>query len=252
MNLLNFDLSIPENRIIVALDVNTEEEVRKYVEMLHPYVGMFKIGFQLIHTIGGPQAVKIVHDAGGKVFYDCKLHDTTDTMQKSARDIAKMGVTLFNLHASAGIPAMKAVMEVCGDSAVAAVSVLTSLDEEACMRIYGTTIEAKVIMFATDLIAAHVPGLIGSPKESRLIKGSHLLQQLFTVTPAIRPLWAVPNDQNRDRIMTPKKAILQAKSDFLVIGRPILQPPQRIKDSVTAAIMIGMEIREALDEMNKW
>lgn len=252
MSLLsNFDLSNPHNRIIVALDVNTEEEVRKYVKLLKDYVGMFKVGFQLIHTVGGPQAVNIIHEEGGKVFYDCKLHDTTDTMQKSARDIAKMGVTLFNLHASAGIPAMKAVMEVCGDSAVAAVSVLTSLNEEDCMRIYGTTIEAKVIMFATDLITAHVPGLIGSPKESRLIKGSPILQQLFTVTPAIRPLWAVPNDQNPDRIMTPKKAILEAKSDFLVIGRPILQPPIEIEDPVTAAVMIGMEIRDALDEMGK-
>lgn len=249
---LSLDLNVPKNRIIVALDVNTEEEVRKYVELLHPYVGMFKIGFQLIHTIGGPQAVEIVHDAGGKVFYDCKLHDTKDTMQKSARDIAKMGVALFNLHASAGISAMKAVMEVCGNSAVAGVTVLTSLNDEDCFDIYGNKIERKVYMFAQDLVTAGVPGVICSPKESEMIKGFVGFRNLLTITPAIRPLWAVPNDQNPDRIMTPKKAILEAHSGLLVIGRPILQPPPEIGGSVDAALMIAKEIEEALDEMSKW
>lgn len=248
---MSFDLLDPKDRIIVALDVNTEEEVKKWVEILHPYVGMFKIGFQLIHTIGGPQAVKIVHDAGGKVFYDCKLHDTKDTMQKSARDIAKMGVKLFNLHASAGVPAMKAVMEVCDESMVAGVTVLTSLDEEDCFNIYEVSILHKAVRFAENLVQAKVPCLIGSPKESKIIKNDSVLKNLITITPAIRPLWAVANDQNPDRIMTPKKAILEGRADLLVIGRPILQPPKEIGDSIKAAIFIAAEIDEALKELRK-
>ena len=244
---MNFDSPDPKDRIIVALDVNTEEEVRKYVKILHPYVGMFKIGFQLIHTIGGPQAVKIVHDEGGKVMYDCKLHDTTDTMQKSARDIAKMKVALFNLHASAGVPAMKAVMEVCDNSLVAGVTVLTSLKEEDCADIYnGSSIQTKVVKFAYNLIEAGVPCVICSPKESEMIKGFVDLRGLITVTPAIRPLWAVPNDQNPDRIMTPKKAVMEARADYLVIGRPILEPPPEIGGSINAATRIALEIGQAL------
>ena len=244
---MNFDSPDPKDRIIVALDVNTEEEVRKYVKILHPYVGMFKIGFQLIHTIGGPQAVKIVHDEGGKVMYDCKLHDTTDTMQKSARDIAKMRVALFNLHASAGVPAMKAVMEVCDNSLVAGVTVLTSLKEEDCADIYnGSSIQTKVVKFAYNLIEAGVPCVICSPKESEMIKGFVDLRGLITVTPAIRPLWAVPNDQNPDRIMTPKKAVMEARADYLVIGRPILEPPPEIGGSINAATRIALEIGQAL------
>ncbi|HLP86866.1 MAG TPA: orotidine-5'-phosphate decarboxylase [Candidatus Paceibacterota bacterium] len=243
-NMFTENLS-PKDRIIVALDVNTEDEVRKYVKMLHPYVGMFKIGFQLIHTVGGPQAVKIVHEEGGKVFYDCKLHDTTDTMQKSACDIAKMGVALFNLHASAGIPAMKAVMEVCEKSLVAGVTVLTSLKESDCAEIYNSSIEEKVLKFAHNLMNARVPCVICSPKESEMIKADEYLVHLLTVTPAIRPLWAVPNDQNPDRIMTPTRAIREAKADYLVIGRPILQPPEEVGEPVNAAIMILNEIGQA-------
>ena len=248
---MNFDLSDPKDRIIVAMDLNTEEELEMWVEILSPYVGMFKIGSQSIHTIGGPQAVKIVHDAGGEVFYDCKLHDTTDTMQKSARDIAKMGVKLFNLHASSGIPAMKAVMEVCDNSIVAGVTILTSLTEEDCEEIYNSNIGDKVLRLAYDLVDADVPSVICSPKEAKMIKGIIRLHNLITITPAIRPLWSVPNDQNPERIMTPKKAIMEAKADMLVIGRPILQPPKEIGDSVKAAIMIAEEIKEALAEMDK-
>jgi len=245
----NLDLTIPKNRIIVALDVNTAEEVRKYVKLLHSHVGMFKIGFQLIHTVGGPQAVEIVQGEGGKVFYDCKLNDTTDTMQKSARDIAKMGVELFNLHVSAGVPAMKAVMEVCDKSTVAGVTVLTSLTEEDCADIFNSAIEPKVIKFAQNLIEAGVPGIICSPKEAQAIKKIIELCGLTAVTPAIRPLWAVPNDQNKDRIMTPKKAFMEAKTDLIVIGRPILNPPEGIGDPVDAAILVAQEIEEALIEM---
>lgn len=243
--LSNLDLSIPKNRIILAMDVNTEEEVRKWTKLLHSYVGMFKVGFQLIHTVGGPQTVKIIQEEGGRVFYDCKLHDTKDTMQKSARDIAKMGVDLFNLHASAGIPAMRAVMEVCGDSAVAGVTVLTSLSEEDCANIYGASIQEKAVKFAQNIVEAGLTHLICSPKEAETIKNIVSLCNLIAVTPGIRPLWAVPNDQNPERIMTPKKAIL-AGSDMLVIGRPILAPPANIGDPIVAAMMIANEIEDAL------
>lgn len=255
MDIMFLNQLAPKDRIIVALDVNTEDEVYKWVTLLYPYVGMFKIGFQLIHTVGGPQAVKIVQDAGGKVMYDCKLHDTTDTMQKSARDIAKMGVELFNLHASAGIPAMKAVMEVCDKSLVAGVTVLTSIKEEDCEEIYNASIMDKAIGFAFNMVEAGVPCLICSPKESENIKNANSsIKNLLTITPAIRPLWSVPNDQNPDRIMTPRRAILEAKADYLVIGRPILAPPDKIGDRIgspiTAAKLIAEEIEQAFYELN--
>lgn len=251
MDIMFADRLSPKDRLIVDLDVKTEDEVRKYVKMLHPYVGMFKIGSQLIHTVGGPQAVKIVHEEGGKVLYDCKLHDMTDTMQKSACSIVEMGVSLFSLHASAGIPAMKAVMQVCGESSVVGVTVLTSLKETDCFEIYNSRSEKKGIKFAHNMMNARVPYVICSPKESEMIKADDYLAHLWTIVEDVFPLWAVSDDQH-DRIMTPTKALREAKSDYLVIGWPILQPPEEIGDPVTAAISIAMEIKEALEEMNKY
>jgi orotidine-5'-phosphate decarboxylase len=246
------DLSIPKNRIIVALDVNTLEEVKHWVEILHPYVGMFKIGFELIHSVGGPQAVQVVHDAGGRVFYDCKLHDIPETMKKASKSIADMGVEIFNVHASAGMEAVQKVSEVKGDSALSVVTILTSMDEDECLSIYNSTIEATVLSFFHQLnnLADY---MICSPKEAAIVKRyNNEFGKMFnfkTITPGIRPLWAVDNDQNPDRIMTPKKAIL-AGCDLLVIGRPILQPPSEIGDSIKAAQMIADEIAEALKELD--
>lgn len=253
MKKLPLDLSIPKNRIIVALDVNTLEEVKHWVEILHPYVGMFKIGFELIHSVGGPQAVKVIHDAGGRVFYDCKLHDIPETMKKASMAIVKSGVELFNIHASAGSEAIQKVSEIKGESSLAAVTVLTSMDEDTCLTIYNSSIESTVLSFFRELNKFSVDYAICSPKEVAVIKSYNekfgKVLKFKTITPGIRPLWAVTNDQNPDRIMTPKKAIL-AGCDLLVIGRPILQPPAEIGDSIKAAQMIADEIAEALKELD--
>lgn len=244
------DLSIPHNRIVVALDnLNSLEEVRDWVILLKDYVGYFKVGFQLIHSLGGPQAVQVIKEAGGLVFYDCKLHDTNDTMQIAAKKIAGLGVDIFNLHASAGKKAMKSVMEVAGDCLVAGVTVLTSMDEDECHVIYHRPIMATVFELATRMSLSKVPAIICSPTEAPVIKGSVGTKHLITITPGIRPLWAVANDQDPGRIMTPYKATL-ANCDLQVIGRPILQPPPEIGDPVTAARMIAKEIETGMIELS--
>lgn len=242
------DLSNPRNRVIVALDVNTLKEVKHYVELLSPYVGMFKVGFELIHSVGGPQVVEVIHNAGGKVFYDCKLHDIPETMKKSAQAIASMGVAVFNVHASAGVKAMKMVMEVCGDSQVAAVSVLTSLSNEECNDIYHNSSQVKVKDFAYMMVEAGVPVIISSAGEAVMVKNIIKTKNLLTITPGIRPLWSVTDDQDKKKVMTPKNAILEG-CDMLVIGRPILKPENNeegYRDSVTAVQAIVAEITEGL------
>ena len=51
-----------KDRIILALDVDTIEDVIKYVDLLKDYVGFFKVGLQLF-TSCGFEAVKVIKDA---------------------------------------------------------------------------------------------------------------------------------------------------------------------------------------------
>jgi orotidine-5'-phosphate decarboxylase len=247
MKTQTIDLSDPRSRIAVALDVSTLDEITHWVTLLKDYVGYFKVGFELIHSVGGPQAVRAVKEAGGKVFYDCKLHDISETMKKTSvviEEITNLGVDIFNIHASAGLKAMEWVRSVSKDSMVSAVTVLSSLSEDECKRIYNRDIRTQVMVFATDIITAKLPSLICAPTEAGMVKNI-LSKEIVIISPGIRPVWALANDQNPDRIMTPYKAII-AGSDILVIGRPILQPPAEIGDPITAVKLIIKEIEEAL------
>ncbi|HZX74595.1 MAG TPA: orotidine-5'-phosphate decarboxylase [Cyclobacteriaceae bacterium] len=246
MENLTWDLKDPRNRIIVALDgFLTLQEVEAYVILLKDYVWGFKVGFQLIHTLGGPQVVWLIKKLGGRVFYDCKLKDTKDTMRFAAEGIAKLEVEIFNLHADSTVKAMKAVQEICGNSIVAGVTVLTSLSEDDCQHVYKGNIEDTVERFATDIITAGLPAVICSAKEAEMLKNIIRFKDLFTITPGIRPRESDTNDQDPDRVRTPYEAIMGG-SDMEVIGRPILKPDTGTP--VEAAIAIANEIQRALND----
>lgn len=69
--------------------------------------------------------------------------------------------------------------------------------------------------------------------------GGYCQPHFLVVTPGIRPLWAATGDQKR--VMTLAEAI-KAGANYLVIGRPITQPPAEIGGSVEAAKRITEEI----------
>ena len=54
-------------RIIIALDVPTDEAALALVRKLSPHAGLFKIGLQL-YTAAGPDIVRTVRDFGGRKF----------------------------------------------------------------------------------------------------------------------------------------------------------------------------------------
>jgi len=231
-----------QDRIIVALDVSTLGEAEALVEALAPHVGCFKVGLQLITAVGAPQVVEFLHKRGGKVFLDGKFNDIPNTVGEAAAAASKLGVAMFNVHASCGIEAMAAAVKNKGQSQVLAVTVLTSLEENNAHLIFGSPSKAKVIQFARDAKLAGVDGIICSPQELELLGKQKELAGLRKVTPGVRPEWAAVGDQKR--VMTPGEAI-RAGADYLVIGRPITQPPAEIGGPIEAAKRITEEIKEA-------
>lgn len=153
--------------IIVALNVSTRAIALKLVDLLAPHVGAFKVGFELIHAAGGPSFINAIHKRGGRVFYDCKLHDIPNTMGKAAAAIAHQNVWMFNCHASAGLRGMRAVVENSGASLAIAVTVLTSMSDEDCQMVYGVESAAdQVAFFARSALEMGCNGVVCSPPKS--------------------------------------------------------------------------------------
>lgn len=234
----------PKDRIIVALDVSGLDKAESLVKELAPYVGCFKVGLQLLTSVGAPKVVEFLHNLGGKVFLDGKFDDIPNTVGEAAVAASGLGVAMFNVHASAGIEAMMAAVQNKGSSQVLAVTVLTSLEENNAYLIFGAPSKAKVLQLARDAKIAGVDGIICSPQELELLGKQKELAGLLKVTPGVRPEWAAAGDQKR--IMTPGDAIA-AGATALVIGRPITKPPQEVGTPADAAKRIAAEIAEALE-----
>src|SRR2546425_10793013 len=95
-----------KDKLIVALDVDTAARALELFQQLREHVGMFKIGMQLF-TTAGPDIVRQIVSRGGRVFLDLKYHDIPNTVAMAAIEATRLGVTLFNIHASGGSEMMK-------------------------------------------------------------------------------------------------------------------------------------------------
>ncbi len=231
------------DRIIVALDVDTFEKAELLVQKLKHFASCFKAGPQFLNAVGTPQAVSFLHSNGVKVFIDEKFNDIPHTVGKAAGIISSLGVHMFNVHASAGQEAIEAAVKNRGRSLVLGVTVLTSIDDEECVSIFGDVSGKKVLQFGRMLLKAGAQGIICSPRELELLQEDREFDRLFKVNPGIRPKWAGSNDQRR--VMTPTEAIL-AGADALVIGRPLTDPPKEVGEHEIAGRMILRETECAL------
>jgi len=235
----------PKDRLIVALDVDTLAQAEALLDRLQGVAGHFKIGSQLFTAVG-PRAVEAVAKRGARVFLDLKYHDIPNTVAGAAREAARMGVSMFNVHASGGVAMMRAAAEAAAAAAkergaarplVLAVTVLTSLDRAALGRELGvaSSVEGHVLRLSGLAREAGLDGCVASPNEIAAIRRA-LGPAWVIVTPGIRPAGSDPGDQSRTA--TPAAAA-RAGAHYLVIGRPITAAA----DPATAARAILEEMK---------
>jgi orotidine-5'-phosphate decarboxylase len=223
-------------RLIVALDIDSLDQAQDLVRLLAADVGLFKIGKQLF-THAGPQAVRLIQELGSEIFLDLKFHDIPNTVAKAAIEATRMGVKMFNVHASGSLEMMrltvKEVERVCRQEKrrkpiMLAVTVLTSLSQDDLKRVgVDGKVEDQVVRLALLTKEAGMDGVVASPHEVADIRQA-CGRRFVIVTPGIRPGASNHNDQQR--VMTPADAI-RAGVDYIVVGRPILEA----KDPVAAA-----------------
>lgn len=244
----------PKNRILVALDVPSTEAATALVRELAPHVGGFKVGLELMTHVGAPQIVAAVKDAGGMLFFDGKFHDIPNTVAGAMRGAVRPGVGLLNVHALGGPAMMRAAKEAAVTAAAAqkipapkviAVTLLTSMDGAELQAIGMQHIkDARDITILVGHLAleakkAGLDGVVSSPQEVEMIR-ELCGKDFLIVTPGVRPQWAVAGDQKR--VATPRSAI-DAGADYIVIGRPITNPPKEIGTPAAAAKKVIEELK---------
>jgi len=208
--------------LCVALDLPSTKENLALAESLKDYNVWMKVGFRTYIRDGKPfiEALKKINP-NFKIFLDLKLYDIPNTMADAAEEIAKLGVDMFNIHASAGSIAMKTVMDRLSSyddrPLVLAVTALTSFDEENFQKVYEKSIDEKAEQFAKMSYENGLDGVVCSTFESRAIKNA-TSDSFLTLCPGIRPFGEDAGDQQR--VATLELASKEGV-DYPVVGRPI-------------------------------
>lgn len=205
------------DRLVVALDVSSRDELLALVDQLHGIAGVFKIGLQAF-IANGPEIVREVVRRGEKVFLDLKIHDIPNTAEHAVAEVAAAGASIVTVHAAGGEAMLRACASAAGRTLVLGVTVLTSLDEEQLRDVgFSQPPLGTAVNLAKVAHRARIGGVVASPHEVRAIR--EVCPPPFVIlTPGIRPAGADRGDQRRT--MTPAEAIA-AGADYIVVGRPI-------------------------------
>ena len=236
-----------KDKLIVALDVDTADRALELVDLLRATVGMFKIGMQLF-TAAGPDIVRRIIAMGGRIFLDLKYHDIPNTVRLAGIEATRLGVSLFNVHASGGIEMMKRTANAVAETAsheglprpkVLAVTLLTSLDTNTLAQVgIKADSDSLVSGLARSASDCGLDGVVASAREIKLVREVVSRPDFLIVTPGIRSTRDVTDDQRRT--MTATDAV-RAGADYLVVGRPILEDtnPVRAAEQFVQEITAG-------------
>ena len=215
-----------KDRLIVALDVPSLKEARRFVCLLKEKVSLFKVGLELFTAVG-PDVVRMIHDEGGRVFLDLKFHDIPNTVARACEAADRLGVFMMNLHACGGQEMLKAAESADRKFLLLGVTVLTS-----DRNLPGTSDE--VVRLAKECRRAGLSGVVCSAREAKAVRKA-CGPRFLIVTPGIRPSGASRDDQKR--VVTPSQAIREG-ADYIVVGRPILSAadPLQMASSIVKEI----------------
>lgn len=204
--------------LIVALDFDTRAEAERLIADLGETVDFYKIGYQLFYGGDGLALGKALLAAGKRVFFDLKLLDIDNTVERGVAAIAATGATMLTVHAYP--QCMRAAQRGAEGSGltILGVSVLTSMDDKDVAEAgFARDTAGLVALRAEQARNAGIGGLVCSPQEVGMVR-QIVGPDFALVTPGVRPAGSAIGDQKR--VMTPADA-LAAGSSHLVVGRPI-------------------------------
>lgn len=215
-----------QERIIVALDVNSPELAKEIVRKCESHVSFYKVGLQLFMA-SWFDTVDWIVDRGHKVMLDLKFFDIPETVKLAVEQVNSRGVSFATIHGNDAI--IRAAITARGDMQLLAVTVLTSFGEEDMRAMGMTQSVADLVYFrAKRALELGCDGVVSSGLEAERMR-QDLGDKLLIVTPGIRP-GANVRDESDDqkRIVTAGMAIRNG-ANHVVVGRPITRAADPIR-----------------------
>ena len=200
-------------RLIIALDTDDLNLVKKLSALFDPKLCLMKVGLQL-YIAHGKEVLDYLSEQGFEIFLDLKLHDIPNTVAKAIKEIQKFNIKMTTIHSQGGVEMINAALDQSNDIKILAVSLLTSLDRQDISRLYDNDFEKQFEMLLKVITDTKTHGIVCSSHELVKISDNNLIK----VVPGIRNVDA---SDDQKRIMSSKAAYANG-ADFIVVGRPII------------------------------
>jgi orotidine-5'-phosphate decarboxylase len=221
-------------RLILALDVPSLDEGKRWVERLGDSVQFYKLGLQFLMTGQYFDMIDWLDAQGKKVFADVKFFDVPETVKLAVEQLSHRKVEFATVHGND--PMLEAAVAVKGRLKILAVTVLTSLDRGDLDDLgFQCDPEELVLSRAKRAIKLGCDGVISSGLEAARLR-EELGANFLVVSPGIRPVENRPSDDQK-RTVDARDAFIRG-ADYIVVGRPIRQAadPRAKAEEIQATI----------------
>ena len=202
--------------IFIACATKSTNNAKKIIKLTQ--TKKLKIGYKFgLEFVNSKNGRSFISNLKNKIlFIDLKLNDIPNTVKSAIISLKDLRPNYLTVHISSGLNSLKAAKKVSGKIKIVGVSTLTSLNNKDLKQLgYNRSVKNLVMHQAKLAKKANLDALVCSPHEVQDVK-KYFKKEI--ITPGIR-LNSTLNDQKR--VTTPKEALYQKKSDWIVIGRSI-------------------------------
>ena len=146
-------------RLIIALDTDDFNLVKKLSAFFDPKLCLMKVGLQL-YIAHGKEVLDYLSEQGFEIFLDLKLHDIPNTVAKAIKEIQKFNIKMTTIHSQGGVEMINAALDQSNDIKILAVSLLTSLDKQDVSRLYDNDFEKQFEMLLKVITDTKTHGIV--------------------------------------------------------------------------------------------
>ena len=213
--------------IFVACDTSDLKKVKKiikYTQTKKLKIG-YKFGLEFFYSKSGRLFLSKMNKKK-TIFLDLKLNDIPNTCASAINSLKDLkNIKYLTVHINGGYEMLKAIKKsakkINKKLKILGVTVLTSFSEQSLKKTGHTKSIKNLVIRQTKLAkSAGLDGIVCSAKEAKSVK--KICKNMEIITPGIRLVGDNIQDQNKNRVVSPKSAFKNGAT-AIVIGRSITQ-----------------------------